>query len=237
MQVIEFMDTIRRPVSVVELARYLDYPQSSVSGLVQTLLVLGYLHFDPVDRTYTLSSKVSFMGLWVRPDIFRDGALWKLLKDIRTATGETAVLATRRGAYSHYIYVEPSGLSIPLTMSVGAHVPVTACSTGFAMLSQHSADELWKIVAPLYPPEGRIGNSVAYPRVAALACEARRNGFSYIEAAQFGTAALAAPLCVSNREMDLSVGVAAPIASMRQHRDSIQKIVVKAAETYRRLDA
>jgi len=43
MQVIEFMDTIRRPVSVVELARYLDYPQSSVSGLVQTLLVLGYL--------------------------------------------------------------------------------------------------------------------------------------------------------------------------------------------------
>ncbi|WP_410487096.1 helix-turn-helix domain-containing protein [Sphingobium baderi] len=70
MQVIEFMDTIRRPVSVVELARYLDYPQSSVSGLVQTLLVLGYLHFDPVDRTYTLSSKVSFMGLWVRPIYF-----------------------------------------------------------------------------------------------------------------------------------------------------------------------
>jgi IclR helix-turn-helix domain len=51
---------------MTEIARRLNYPPSSTSALLKSLLDLGYLDCDRKARTYVPTARISLVGGWVR---------------------------------------------------------------------------------------------------------------------------------------------------------------------------
>ena len=52
LEVLEYLDEVRSDASVMEIARALNYPQSSTSVLLRSLTSTGYLSYDPQRRRY-----------------------------------------------------------------------------------------------------------------------------------------------------------------------------------------
>ena len=60
-EVLEYFDRIRRAATVMEIARTLDYPQSSTSVLLRSMVELGYLEQDPA-RRFALWTMMHMLG-------------------------------------------------------------------------------------------------------------------------------------------------------------------------------
>ena len=65
MQILEFFDDHQGPANIAQVARALDYPQSSTSEIMRSLNALGYLAYNNRDRTFVPTSRVRFLGSWV----------------------------------------------------------------------------------------------------------------------------------------------------------------------------
>lgn len=65
LQILEYMDDVKRPVTAIELVEALHYPQSSVSALLRSMVVMGFLHLNDQTRRYSPSLRVLFLGHWI----------------------------------------------------------------------------------------------------------------------------------------------------------------------------
>ena len=52
LQILEFFDDVRREASVIEICTTLGYPQSSTSALLHSLVVMGFLSYNPATRAW-----------------------------------------------------------------------------------------------------------------------------------------------------------------------------------------
>ena len=106
---------------MTEIARRLDYPPSSTSALLKSLLDLGYLDCDRRARTYVPTAQISLVGGWVRNRA--GGDLETIAQALHEATRLTTFIASRNQLYSQYIrviqgttsvrfYLEPGGLRL-----------------------------------------------------------------------------------------------------------------------------
>src|ERR1035437_10867635 len=81
LQILEFFDEVKRPTSVAEVAEHHGWPHSSSSVLMRSLVALGYLHYDPSERSYFPSTRVALLGDWIQDNRFKDGQLMRLMHD------------------------------------------------------------------------------------------------------------------------------------------------------------
>lgn len=101
---LEFFDEVRRPVSVMEVARALAIPQSSASALLRSLVARGYCKVDISARRYLPTARVTILGSWIDAPLFEDGALLRLMHDIQAKTGELVLLSSLSGLQVRLIY-------------------------------------------------------------------------------------------------------------------------------------
>ena len=59
LQILEYIDSKQRAVTIAELSDSLDFPQSSTSTLVQSMINAGYLVVDHDGRSILPSSRVA----------------------------------------------------------------------------------------------------------------------------------------------------------------------------------
>ena len=58
--VLEYFDDVRRAVSVSEIAEHHDWPVSSTSVLMRSLVTLGYLDYEAGTRTYSTAPESGY---------------------------------------------------------------------------------------------------------------------------------------------------------------------------------
>jgi DNA-binding IclR family transcriptional regulator len=104
LDLVEYFDEVRRPVSVMEVSRALDMPQSSASALLRSLVARGYCKVDDAARRYLPTARVSILGSWIDAPIFESGAILRLLNDLQARTGEAVLLASLTGMQVRLIY-------------------------------------------------------------------------------------------------------------------------------------
>jgi DNA-binding IclR family transcriptional regulator len=146
LEILEFFDDLQRPATVMEVAVALDYPQSSTSALLRSLVATGYLNYDAQDRTYITSSRVALLGSWLNSPFFAEGTLISLMKELNEHTGDTIMLAIRNGLYVQYIHVIQATSPARLHMTLGTVRPLAASGAGYAILSTMSDAEVTRIV-------------------------------------------------------------------------------------------
>ncbi len=85
--VLEFFDKDHPEVTVTELVRRFDWPQSSTSELLTMLVELGLLYKDRSSRIYWLTPRAALLGSNVQPGMVRDGRLNALMDSLTAQTG------------------------------------------------------------------------------------------------------------------------------------------------------
>jgi IclR family acetate operon transcriptional repressor len=139
LELLEFCDRLRRPVTVGEIVSGLGYPQSSASTLVQSLINGGYLMLAADGRSVLPTSRVSALGRWVD-----EGdpvpAIKALMAEIGEETGQTVLLGIPSDLCVRYIEVVPGRHPMRLAIPVGARLPLVASGLGTVLLAQ-MADE------------------------------------------------------------------------------------------------
>ena len=95
LQILEFMDSKQRGVTIAELAASLHFPQSSTSTLVQSMINAGYLVVDPDGRRILPSSRVAALGSWVEP-LVSHADIRALMVAIGQRTNQTILLGRPR---------------------------------------------------------------------------------------------------------------------------------------------
>ena len=78
-EVLEFFDEQNRHVTVMDIVRRYNRPQSSTSELLASLVDLGLLYKDPSSRSYTLTPRAAILGSMSQPSLVRDGSLSMLI--------------------------------------------------------------------------------------------------------------------------------------------------------------
>lgn len=145
-QLLEFFDDIRRGARVTEIAASLQYPQSSTSILLKSLTELGYLEYDPRNRTYLPTPRVTLLGSWLGHGPIRNGKIMRLLEELWETTGKTVILAARNGIFSQYIHLHRAvERSASYTPPKSPQLLVRS-ATGFALLADATDKDVTLLV-------------------------------------------------------------------------------------------
>jgi len=134
-EVLEYFDRTRAPVSLGEICEQFSYPPSSGSGLLKSLVQLGYLEYDKRSRTYLPTMRIALLGTWVATDLFGGLNILRQMEDLRDATRETVVLAARSDLQAQYVHVVHSNEALQFAVAPGTLRPLARSGFGRLLLS------------------------------------------------------------------------------------------------------
>ena len=135
LRVFEGFSEIGRPATLSELARYLEIPVSSCSGLLKTLERRGYLHAVEPRSTYYPTNRLLQVARGIADHDPLTRRISPVLEKLRDETGETVVLAKRRNDEVLFLDVVESRSNIRYVAHVGETRLLHASSLGKALLS------------------------------------------------------------------------------------------------------
>jgi IclR family transcriptional regulator, acetate operon repressor len=145
LRILELFDVLKREALVSEVSELLDFPQSSTSVLLRSMVIMGYLQFNPVTRAFGPTTRVALLGSWINGPMISDGTLTRLLERVNARTGQAVVLAVRNRVWSEYIHVVQATDRLRLFVVKGSRRPLVCSGTGFALLSELPDSDIKRI--------------------------------------------------------------------------------------------
>lgn len=141
LDLLEFFAAHRRPATLAEISRHLEWPRSSAFKLLGTLVARGFLYEPRAKGGYYPAPVWSELvgRIEEAQPIPRD--LHALLEKLVALTGETAVLAAASGSQALFLDAIESPNAIRYTATRGKTIPLHVTATGRALLSQMAADD------------------------------------------------------------------------------------------------
>jgi IclR family transcriptional regulator, acetate operon repressor len=159
LQILEYIDSRQCAVTIAELSASLDFPQSSTSTLVQSMINAGYLVVDHDGRRILPSSRVASLGSWIEPSVSRTD-IRSLMVAVGERTNQTILLGVPSDLCVRYIDVIPGRHAMRLDIPVGARLPLMEAGMGRLLLSEMTDDmvkELWHQTKQRVRQEGAQG--------------------------------------------------------------------------------
>ena len=105
LEVLELFADTRTPLRQKVIVERLAYPQSSTTGLLKSLVALGYLNYHRATRTYFPTTRVAAVGDWINHYIYGSGQLMAMMQRIHAETDETVALVSQNDLYVQYLRV------------------------------------------------------------------------------------------------------------------------------------
>ena len=236
LELFEYFAECRRPLSVTDLVRGLDYPQSSASALLKSLTRLGYLDYDRFSRLYVPTLRVALFGGWVHDQLFSQTSLSHLIDELHVASGgEAVILGMQNDIHVQYIHMVQSARPRVSSWYVkpGALRPLCRSATGRILLSRKEDVEvqrlLWRINAE-EPPHLQVQVSSLLKELDQI----RRDGYAYTEGTvnpAVGVLAVEMPTPASQPPMALGIG--GQIETLRRERTRYLELLERALRAYR----
>src|SRR3954470_18853177 len=102
-EVLELFDAERQAMTATAIARALKYPASSTVALLKSMVTLGYLAYDPNERTYFPTIQLAVISRWLEDSFFVDGHLLELVDDVAAATGQPLRPCWQNALYTQFL--------------------------------------------------------------------------------------------------------------------------------------
>ncbi len=156
-EILEHFERVRTPLSLKAIAEVFDYPASSASALLKSLVMLGYIDYDRYTRTYLPTMRLASLGNWVADALLGRGSVQKLMEDVRNATGWTTSLLTQSDIHAHHIHVLDALHDDKILTRSGSLQPLITSGLGKLLLSGRDDEIVAQIVrrANFFEPEVR----------------------------------------------------------------------------------
>lgn len=228
LQLLEHFDDERRPMAVAEIAAHHDWPASSTSALMSSLVTLGYLEYDPGKRVYRPSVRVALLGDWIHRDLLKEGQLARLMEHLNEATGETIVLAAQNGLESQYLRVLQGTNALRLHLHIGTERPLFGSGTGSMLLSAMDAAAVRKL-ARRFNATVPQGKRVDIDEVLVNLAKDRARGYSVsLNQVTMHSGLIAMLLPAAHGEQSLALGISGLTVRLLEHEQKYVRLVRKA---------
>jgi len=220
-KVLELFDVLRREALVSEVSMLLDMPQSSTSALVRSMVMTGYLHFNPETHAFSPTTRVALLGNWVNGPMISEGLLTGLLQRVNARTRQAVVVATRNRIWSEYIHVVQATEPVRLFVVKGTRRPLIRTATGLMLIADLPDPDIKRIAlrthAEADPETPRTPMTELMEQVNAV----RQQGWAFMfDTVTKGGAMIAMRLSQDSDDEQLVIGIAGLTDHLREHRDS-----------------
>ncbi|WP_394658482.1 IclR family transcriptional regulator [uncultured Novosphingobium sp.] len=145
LRILELFDVLKREALVSEVSELLEFPQSSTSVLLRSMVILGYLYFNPDTRAFGPTTRVALMGSWINGPMISDGTLTRLIDGVNKRTGQAVVLAVRNRIWSEYIHVAQATDPLRMFVVKGSRRPLVCSGTGLSLLAELPDSDIKRI--------------------------------------------------------------------------------------------
>lgn len=142
LEVLELFAEERRPMRLHEIYTILDYPQSSATNLLKSMVVMGYLNYNRGNRTYLPTTRVGALGNWLPGFIYADESFRWLVNELQRMTDETVGLATQNDLFVQYILLKAPEHEFKLPPPVGTMRLLVDSAAGLALMSEMKDREI-----------------------------------------------------------------------------------------------
>jgi DNA-binding IclR family transcriptional regulator len=150
LEVLELFQEEQRPLRLNEIYHLLEYPQSSCTNLLKSMVMMGYLNYNRATWTYLPTGKVASLGNWLYNFLFGQGEYQALLQRIQSATDETVVLATQNDLFIQYVTVLTPSHAHKMPPTEGAMRVMTKSTAGLALMSKMSDRQVDKLCRQIH---------------------------------------------------------------------------------------
>lgn len=234
LELFEYFAECRRPLSVTDVVRGLDYPQSSASALLKSLTRLGYLDYDRYGRHYVPTLRVALFGGWVQDQLFSQRSLSHLIDELHAASGHTVILGMQNDVYVQYIHLaqSPRHDGPAWYIKPGSLRPLCRSAVGRVLLSRKSDVEvqqlLWRINAEEEPQQRlQVGDLLKELD------QIRRDGYAYTErTANPHTGVIAVEMPTPPSQPPMALGIGGEVEMLQQEKERFLHLLQQALQPY-----
>lgn len=175
--VFEHLREIGRPLSATDIGRALEYPKSSTSALLKSLVTLGYLSFDRQSLLYFPTLRLTHLGDWLPATMVGSPNTLNLIEALHEATSETVTLSIQNEGSMQFLKVITGTFPISLRIGEGYMVPLLGTGVGTSLLTTRSDTEIRTLVQRINTRTRRRAERVDVEKVLAETRKARRDGY------------------------------------------------------------
>lgn len=145
LEVLELFAEQRRPMRLHEIYTALDYPQSSATNLLKSLVVTGYVNYNRATRTYLPTMRVGALGSWLPGYIYADDGYRWLVEEMQRRTDETVALNTQNDLFVQYVWLKAPEHEFKMVPAAGTMRLLVDSAAGLALMSEMRDNEIDKI--------------------------------------------------------------------------------------------
>jgi DNA-binding IclR family transcriptional regulator len=222
----------RSELRLTDVAEYLDVASSTAHRLLAMLQYRGFMRQDPRTKVYRPGTALTGVAFSILQRFDVRETLHPFLESLNQDLAETVHLAVLDGGSVRFIDAIESPQASRVSSRLGKSMPAHCTSSGKAMLSYLSGDELRR----LYPDEeldGLTPNSVrTRTALESELAKVRRRGYATSnQESENGVSSLAVGFPPGQGPMRMALNVSAPVH--RMNRDTGRRIAdaLKAAVT------
>ena len=224
----------QEPLTLSELSREIESPVSSCHGVIRTLQARGYVYmldkrrYYPTRKLLELGSRISA----------HDPVMERLLphlEALRKRTDETVMIGRREGDEIVYVVTIESVQTIRYSLHAGDRRPVHASAVGKALLGllpdERLVDELRRL-----RPKRFTDATLSADGLLADIRKSRRRGY-FVTRGEFDAGGMGVARAFPVQAEAFAVGVAGPLARVKDKLDVVGKAVSDAATAMARAAA
>jgi DNA-binding IclR family transcriptional regulator len=233
LELFAFFAEQRRPLTVSDIVRGLDYPQSSASALLKSLAKSGYLDYDRHRRHYLPTLRVALLGGWVHDQLFSPTSLSRMVDDLHAATGQTVVIGMQNEIHVQYIHIVQK-LPDPCYLKPGSLRPLARAGVGKVLLARKPDADVLHLLRRINAEEIDPSNRVDPADLLAELEQVRRCGHALSHGnvnPERGVVAVELPTPASQPPM--AIGLSVHVDQVEQQRVRYLELLNQALRPYR----
>ncbi len=221
-EVLDYLDAHSCPVRLKDVVTDLGYPLSSASGVLKSLVVLGFLNYDRDTMGYTLTARIATLGSRLNDAVWHDKPIMAALEQLGALTGGTVGLSVQSDIYAQYLTVVQAVRPVTYQLRAGAVRPLTRCGMGWALLSLRDDAEIERLRRRINAKEQDPALHVGAAPLSAVIDRVRCDGYAFSRHTfhrDVGIIAMPVPRPVGGRWCAL--GAAGSVEELDDMRDRI----------------
>ena len=220
LEIFEYFDEVRRPVTIQDVAQALSYPHSSTAALLKSLVSLGYLEHDDRGKTFFPSIRISLLGNWVEAEALP-------IRNVQRLMRCTIILAARLGAYAQYVKVIQGTSPIRFHVKPSTKRMLAFSTIGRVLLSELPLPEARRLIhdALAAMPERRESMQEIEDELQRI----RKRGLAlYSDLVTPGATMLSMPIPIGPSGRSVAIGIAAPNEYFRNRKQPFTALLKNA---------
>ncbi len=226
-EVLELFEKMREPLTSIRVGRHLNYPASSALALLKSMVALGYLSFDRIDRSYFPTIRVALLGQWVEHAVHSgDGSLVAMVEALIRATGESVSVSCQNDLDMQFIHIAQGPQHITVNLTPGTLAPLFKSTIGLTALTTRSNAEITRLAERHNRTRDTAAGKVDAKQIIATVEGIRARGWfagydMYID----GVGAISWVLPTSDGRRSMVLGISGPSDRLKRNETSIASTV------------